>query len=218
MLQLLDRIATCYTDHLLSSCTYEPGFVKSTLKLGSGPTFTDHYLGKLADIFQRPHACALIGLGGPASWIVQAYGDSLVQKFMMGPSLQVTFHVKEYFNSKERKPAFMCCDKLTPGELDLVFGHIPSGGGNHKKWVFPTPELLDELCDHWSSEWNEQLEFVFQEIQKELMGPNTQPRSWGDWRSFFSQIKLRCACTRLPSYSLQLEKLEVNDGQRRIPS
>jgi len=173
------------TDPLLSSRTYKPGFIESTLELGLGPAFTDRYLGKLADILRRPHARALIGLGGPASWIAQTYGDNLVQKFMTGPSLQVTFHKKGYFDSKDRKPAFAHCDKLMPGKLDLVFSHICSGGGDHNKWVFPTPELLDELCDHWSGEWNNQLEFVFQEIQKELMSPNTRPRSRGDWRSLF---------------------------------
>ena len=173
------------TDRLLSSCTYEPGFVETTLELGSGPAFSDRYLGKLADIMRRPHARALIGLGGPASWIARTYGDDLVQKFMTGPSLQVTFHEKGFLDSKDRKPAFARCDELTPGELDLIFGHIRSGGGDQDKWVYPTPELLDELCDHWSGQWNEQLEFVFQEIRKELLGSNARPRSRGDWRSFF---------------------------------
>ena len=172
-------------DRLLSSRTYEPGFIETTLELGSGPTFSDRYLGKLADILRRPHARALIGLGGPASWIARTYGDDLVQKFMAGPSLQVTFHEKGFLDSKDRKPAFARCDELTPGELDLVFGHIRSGGGDQDKWVYPTPELLDELCDHWSGQWNDQLEFVFQEIRKELLGSNARPRSRGDWRSFF---------------------------------
>ena len=105
-------------------------------------------LGKLVDILQRLHARALIGLGGPASWIARTYGDNLVQKFMTVPSLQVTFHEKGYFNSKDRKPIFACCNELTPRELDLVFGHICSGGSDQDKWVFPTPELLDELCHH----------------------------------------------------------------------
>ena len=60
-----------------------------------------------------------------------------------------------------------------------------SGGGNHNKWAFPTPELLDKLCNHWSGEWNNQLEFMFQEIQKELMGLNARARSQGNWRTFF---------------------------------
>ena len=175
------------TDRLLSSRTYEPGFIEMTLEAGLGPAFADRYFGKLADILRRPHARALIGRGGPASWIARMYGDSLVQKFMTGPSLQVTFHEKGLFDSKDRRPVFARCDDLTPGELDLVYGHIRSGGGDHNKWVFPTPELLDELCNHWSGEWNDQLEFVFQEIQKELMGPNTRARSRGDWRTFFHQ-------------------------------
>jgi len=57
------------TDRLLSSRTYEPGFVETTLEAGSGPAFADRYFGKLADILHRPHARALIGQGGPASWI-----------------------------------------------------------------------------------------------------------------------------------------------------
>lgn len=173
------------TDRLLSSRTYKPGFIETTLEAGSGPAFADRYFGKLADILCRPHARALIGRGGPASWIARMYGDSLVQKFMTGPSLQVTFHEKGFFDSKDRRPVFARCDDLTSGELDLVYGHIRSGGGDHNKWAFPTPELLDELCDHWSGEWNDQLEFVFQEIQKELMGPNARARSRGDWRTFF---------------------------------
>ena len=68
------------TDRLLSSRTYEPGFLEMTLELGSGPTFSNRYLGKLADILRRPHARALIGLYHGMVWykyVIPWYGIAM---------------------------------------------------------------------------------------------------------------------------------------------
>ena len=65
-------------DRILSSRIYEPSYQEPKIEYGTGITFANQYLGKLADILRRPHARALIGLGGPASWIARQYGDNLV--------------------------------------------------------------------------------------------------------------------------------------------
>ena len=86
-------------DRILSSRIYEPSYQEPRIEYGTGITFANQYLGKLADILRRPHARALIGLGGPASWIARQYGDDLVQQFMNSPSIQVTYHGKGYMDS-----------------------------------------------------------------------------------------------------------------------
>ena len=86
-------------DRILSSRIYELNYQEPKIKFGTGVTFANQYLGKLADILHHPHARALIGLGGPASWIAHQYGDNLMQQFMNSPSIQVTYHRKGYVDS-----------------------------------------------------------------------------------------------------------------------
>lgn len=71
----------------LTKRTYEAGFLEEHLKdVNGGAAFRDQYMGKLADILRRPHARALISMGGPTSWIAKRYGgSSLVQRFLDGP-------------------------------------------------------------------------------------------------------------------------------------
>ena len=174
-------------DRILSRRIYEPSYQEPKIEYGTGITFANQYLGKLADILRRPHARALIGLGGPASWIARQYGDNLVQQFMNGPSIQVTYHGKGYVDSRDAYPAFIHCDQMSEGELDLVYGRIRSDNGEKDHWVFPSPELLDELCDHWSGEWTPECERAFVMVKTELNGSKAKPRTRGEWRIHFRQ-------------------------------
>ena len=78
----------------LTKCTYETGFQEEHLKDFNGSAaFRDQYMGKLADILRHPQARALISMGGPTAWIAKRYGGpAIVQRFMSGPSPQVTVH------------------------------------------------------------------------------------------------------------------------------
>ena len=174
-------------DRILSSRIYQPSYQEPKIEYGTGITFANQYLGKLADILRRPHARALIGLGGPASWIARQYGDNLVQQFMNGPSVQVTYHGKGYVDSRDPYPVFIHCDQMSEGELDLVYGRIRSDNGEKDHWVFPSPELLDELCDHWSGEWTAECERAFVMVRNELNGSKAKPRTRGEWRVHFRQ-------------------------------
>ena len=62
----------------LTKRTYDTGFQESPLTYSKGGSaFMDQYLGKLADILRRPHARAVIAMGGPTSWIALLWGDLL---------------------------------------------------------------------------------------------------------------------------------------------
>ena len=174
-------------DRILSSRIYKLNYQEPKIEYGTGITFANQYLGKLADILRCPHARALIGLGGPASWIARQYGDNLVQQFMNGPSIQVTYHGKGYVDSRDPYPAFIHCDQMSEGEMDLVYGRIRSDNGEKDHWVFPSPELLDELCDHWSGEWTPECERAFVMVKNELNGSKAKPRTRGEWRIHFRQ-------------------------------
>ena len=59
----------------LTKRTYDTGFQESQLTYTKGrAAFMDQYLGRLADILRRPHARAVIAMGGPTSWIARHYG------------------------------------------------------------------------------------------------------------------------------------------------
>ena len=76
---------------------------------------------------------------------------------------------------------------MSEGELDLVYGRIRSDNGEKDHWVFPSPELLDELCDHWSGEWTPECERAFVMVKTELNGSKAKPRTRGEWRIHFRQ-------------------------------
>ena len=66
-----EKPSLCY----LTKRTYDTGFQEVPLTYSKGGSaFIDQYLGKLADILQRPHVCAAIAMGGPTSWITCFYG------------------------------------------------------------------------------------------------------------------------------------------------
>lgn len=59
----------------LTKQTYDTGFQETPLTYSKGGSaFMDQYLGKLANILHCLHACTVIAMGGPTSWIAWFYG------------------------------------------------------------------------------------------------------------------------------------------------
>ena len=115
----------------------------------------DQYLGRLADILRRPHARAVIAMGGPTSWIARHYGgERLITEFMAGPSIQVTVHHRGGVDTDTTRNVPVFYDQLTKQEIELIHGYIPLGSPTEERWAYPTSELLEEFSKHWRGEWN----------------------------------------------------------------
>lgn len=176
-------------DQNTSKQPHEAGFTETKLEYGSGGiTLRDTYIAKLGEILRRPNAGALIGLGGPASWIARQYGgDDIIRKFMNGPSLIITWHNKGANDSKDKDAQHLHWDEATSQELAALFGHISTSKLGDDMWFFPTEEVLLEYSKRYSGEWNRATEMLFRRINEELNSDFPRPRTKEEWRGYVRQ-------------------------------
>ena len=170
----------------LTGRTYEAGFQEEHLRdINGGAAFRDQYMGKLADILRRPHARALVSMGGPTAWIAKRYGGpEIVQRFMNGPSTQVTVHHRGAVASSPfcEDPIFY--DQISAQEENLVHGFVPAENPEHHRWLFPTTEIMEDFCNHWSGEWTQGCDLILHNIAKALDRGTAKPLTRKGWRSY----------------------------------
>jgi len=170
----------------LTKRTYDTSFQESPLTYDKGRVaFMDQYLGKLADILRRPHARAVIAMGGPTSWIAQFYGgERLVEEFMSGPSIQVTVHHRRGVASAPSLDMPVFYDQLLAQEIELIHGYVPLGNPTEDRWAFPTTEILEECSKHWRGKWNQGCEHIMGNIAKDLGSGLLAPQTRKEWREY----------------------------------
>ena len=170
----------------LTKRTYDTGFQESQLTYMKGrAAFMDQYLGKLADILHRPHARAVVAMGGPTSWIARhSGGDRLVTEFMAGPSIQVTVHHRGGVNTGTMHNMPVFYDQLSAQEIELIHGYIPLGSPTEVRWAYPTSELLEEFSKHWRGEWNAGCERIMSNISLSLASGLLAPMTRKEWREY----------------------------------
>lgn len=170
----------------LTKRTYDTGFQESQLTYTKGrAAFMYQYLGRLADILRRPHARAVIAMGGPTSWIARHYGgDRLITEFMTGPSIQVTVHHRGGVNSDTAHNVPVFYDQLSEQEIELIHGYIPLGSPTEDRWAYPTSELFEEFSKHWRGEWNSGCERIMGNIASGLASGLLAPMTRKEWREY----------------------------------
>jgi len=170
----------------LTKRTYDSGFQESPLTYDKGRVaFMDQYLGKLADILCRPHARAVIAMGGPTSWIAWFYrGECLVEEFMSGPSIQVTVHHHGGVASAPSLNMPVFYDQLLAQEIELIHSYVPLGNPTEDRWAFPTTEILEECSKHWRGEWNQGCEHIMGNVARDLGSGLLAPQTRKEWREY----------------------------------
>ena len=170
----------------LTKRTYEAGFQEEHLKdVNGGAAFRDQYMGKLADILHRPHARALISMGGPTAWIAKRYGGpSLVQKFLDGPSTQVTIHHRGAVTSSPFCDDTLFYDQVSAQEENLVHGFVSAENLDHHRWLFPTTEIMEEYSHHWRGEWTTGCNLILCHIANALERGTAKPLTRKGWKSY----------------------------------
>lgn len=142
-------------------------------------------MGKLADILRRPHARALVSMGGPTAWITKRYGGSdIVQRFMNGPSTQVTVHHRGAVASSPFCDDPVFYDQISAQEENLVHGFVPAENPEHHRWLFPTMEIMDDFCNHWYREWTQGCDLIFHNIAKALERGTAKPLTRKGWKAY----------------------------------
>ena len=170
----------------LTGRTYEAGFQEEHLRdINGGAAFRDQYMGKLADILCRPHARALVSMGGPTAWIAKRYGGSdIVRRFMSGPSTQVTVHHRGAVASSPFCDDPVFYDQVSAQEENLVHGFVPAENPEHHRWLFPTMEIMEDFCNHWFGEWTQGCDLILHNIAKALERGTAKPLTRKGWKAY----------------------------------
>ncbi|KIJ92329.1 hypothetical protein K443DRAFT_135317 [Laccaria amethystina LaAM-08-1] len=159
----------------LTKRTYEAGFQEEHLKdFNGGASFRDQY-----------SIWALISMGGPTAWIAKRYGgQAIIQRFMDGPSTQVTVHHRGAVASSVFFEDPLFHDQISAQEENLVHGYVPAENPEHQRWLFPTTDIMEDFCDHWRGEWTEGCDSIFHHIAKSLDRGTAKPLTRKGWRSY----------------------------------
>lgn len=170
----------------LTRRTYEAGFQEEHLKdINGGAAFRDQYMGKLADILHWPHARALMSMGGPTAWIAKCYGGpEIVQRFMNGPSTQVTVHHRGTVASSPFCDDPIFYDQISAQEENLVHGFVPAENPEHHCWLFPTMDIMEDFCNHWYGEWTQGCDLIFHNSARSLDRGTAKPLTRKGWKSY----------------------------------
>lgn len=190
--------------------TYETGFQEEHLKdINGGAAFRDQHMGKLADILRRPQARALVSMGGPSAWIAKRYGGpSIVQRFMDGPSTQVTIHHRGAVADSPFYDDPMFHNQISAQEENLVHGFVPAENPEHHRWLFPTMEILEDHCNHWRGEWTQGCDSIFHNIVKGLERGTAKPLTRKGWKAYLHSANHG---TRRPAVVLTTEHFARTD-------
>ena len=147
-----------------------------------------YYLSRVNDIIRRPHARILIGMGGPEAWLGRKWGGpELVAQFMEGPSPDVYLHRRGYIDSDNEHPMFLYMDKMTPQEIDVLFGCIHNDSDRDRS-LYPSRDILDKGCFFWSGEWDTRMDTMFNDITKEILQGSAKFRTPGMWNKYFRRL------------------------------
>lgn len=146
-------------------------------------------MGRLVDILRHPHARALVSMGGPTTWIAKRYGgQAIVQRFMDGPSTQVTVHHRGAVTSSPFFDDPLFHDQISVQEENLVHGFVPAENPDHHRWLFPTIDIMEDFCNHWSGEWMEGCDSIFHHIAKSLEQGTTKPLTRKGWKNYLHSM------------------------------
>ncbi|KAJ6450019.1 hypothetical protein C8R47DRAFT_1230430 [Mycena vitilis] len=151
-----------------------------------GHEFSIEYSRRFLDMLKRPHMRRLAGMGGVFAWLAWRTEMGLVQDFMQGPSIQVTQFMRGWTDGHTDNPLFIASDELSYRDQETLLGHVQDNTPERvDRWVWPTEELLMDLCDHYSGEMNPEVDAFLTSIYAEVKASQAQARSRTQWTAFF---------------------------------
>ncbi|KAJ7506050.1 hypothetical protein B0H11DRAFT_2219977 [Mycena galericulata] len=195
---------------ILTKSQYEMGPPEAPLTMGrGGAEFAISYTKRFGRVLSLPHARCIVGMGGIFTWLAWMYEEKLVQSYMSGPSIQVVRFGRGWTDGHEEHPLYITHDQLYPHEIEDILGHVVDGQTD--RWVWPTPELLLELCDHYSGEITSELNEALMAVYNEVKDNKATPRSKTQWSKLFRR---RNRGTAAPE--VKISKSDLEDEEERM--
>ncbi|KAF8124404.1 hypothetical protein K438DRAFT_2034276 [Mycena galopus ATCC 62051] len=170
------------------SAMYAPGYMEIPLDYGTGgASCYTRYLRQVEELLRRPHAPALIALGGAVSFIVQAYETDLVSRFCQGPSLQTSRFGSGAvrLDTYEGVESLYTADQISDGEIAVLCGHISRGNHLTDAYLWPQPRWIYKISEHWTGGWSTIFLSFMENLRASIMDrKNYRWRTEREWRSY----------------------------------
>ncbi|KAJ7236964.1 hypothetical protein C8J57DRAFT_1247465 [Mycena rebaudengoi] len=174
----------------------------------------DKWMALVGHILTKPNARAVISRGGVVSWVARAYGYShLVRDFMSGPLVQVSVYHAGANDSGDQDTINLHWDDLAEEDYLGVCGYIPGSSREADSYLYPTNEVLADLCKHFSHEWNAEVDDLFKRIKAEWEERpcRGRARTRKEWKTFFHSTNHGdLAPTRI------VDRATIDEGRARL--
>lgn len=173
------------TDDMTAGFYYAKEYIEPDLTWDrGGADFLTKWRTRVKDILGRPHASVVVFAGGPLHWIARKFkADLLIAAAFKGPSVQVTVHQVGFLNAK--LPGYPRADELSSGEERTIYGFMGGSSPDKDRTLFPTEAMLDEYLDHYTGQWNNRCESIFETIWSNIHDRGSiKAYTPGQWKQF----------------------------------
>ncbi|KAJ7656166.1 hypothetical protein DFH06DRAFT_1411970 [Mycena polygramma] len=170
------------------SALYAPGYVDECIPYTIGGVAAyGKYLATIGNLLNRPHATAFIYAGGILSFIATFYNPDLIRRLMGGPSMQVTqFNRGDTVLLKDNDDdVFLVSDCVSPSEVSMLIGHVPTGNSSTETSLWPHPSLLEKESGHVHGIWTTGYYAMLENLKGDLAEGHYRWRTHREWKAYF---------------------------------
>ncbi|KAJ6493582.1 hypothetical protein C8R47DRAFT_975243 [Mycena vitilis] len=167
---------------------YAPGYVDECIPYTiGGAAAYGKYLATIRNLLSRPHATAFIQAGGILSFIATFYDPDLIRRLMQGPSMQVTQYNRgdTVLLRDDDGDVFLVGDCVSPSEIAMLIGQVPTGNSGTETSLWPHPSLLERESAHAHGIWTAGLYKIFENLRADITAGHYRWRSQREWKSYF---------------------------------
>ncbi|KAJ6480681.1 hypothetical protein C8R47DRAFT_1284561 [Mycena vitilis] len=167
---------------------YAPGYVDECIPYTIGGVAAyGKYLATINNLLNRPHATAFLYAGGILSFIACFYNPDLIRRLMGGPSMQVTqFNRGDTVLLKDNdEDVFLVSDCVSPSEVSMLLGHVPTGNASTETSLWPSPSLLEKESAHVHGIWTTGYYAMLENLKGDLAEGHYRWRTHREWKAYF---------------------------------
>ncbi|KAJ6467119.1 hypothetical protein C8R47DRAFT_990608 [Mycena vitilis] len=80
---------------------------------------------------------------------------------------------------------FIAGDCVSPSEISLLLGHVPTGNSSTETSLWPSPSLMEKESAHAHGVWTPGCYAIFENLRDDLLKGHYRWRSHREWRAYF---------------------------------
>jgi hypothetical protein len=174
------------------SAMYAPGYVDPPIAWGSEGPAANYgvYVVSLFHLLKLPHAIAFVGLGGILRYIAEVYDQTIVHRWVRGPSVQVTEYNRGHsiVLPHGREGTLYTTDQVSNRDIAMLLGHIPGKHPSMDATLWPPPELLESESGHVKGYISEGAFALFENLRKGIINEHKYEwRTRAGWKAYLKR-------------------------------